>query len=39
VLVRHFTQPRIAQHLRISIGSREQCGALVEALNAILGAP
>lgn len=38
VLVRHFKQPRIAQYLRISIGSREQCGALVQALESILGA-
>jgi len=38
VLVRHFRQPRIAQYLRISIGTREQCGALVQALESILGA-
>ncbi len=38
VLVRHFRQPRIAQYLRISIGTREQCGALVSALTEILGA-
>lgn len=37
VLVRHFRQPRIAQYLRISIGTREQCGALVQALESILG--
>jgi len=37
VLVRHFRQPRIAQYLRISIGTREQCGALVRALESILG--
>ncbi len=36
VLVRHFRQPRIEQWLRISIGSRAQCAALVEALQAIL---
>ncbi|RZI97230.1 MAG: histidinol-phosphate transaminase [Variovorax sp.] len=36
VLVRHFKQKRIAQHLRISIGTREQCSALVAALTAIL---
>ena len=36
VLVRHFKQPRISQHLRISIGTREQCIALVAALTAIL---
>ena len=37
VLVRYFRQPRIAQYLRISIGTREQCGALVQALESILG--
>ena len=37
VLVRHFRQPRIAQYLRISIGTREQCGVLVQALESILG--
>ena len=36
VLVRHFRQPRIDQWLRISIGTRAQCGVLVEALQAIL---
>jgi len=36
VLVRHFKQPRIAQYLRISIGTREQCGALVRAFESIL---
>lgn len=36
VLVRHFTLPRIDQHLRISIGTPEQCGVLVEALREIL---
>lgn len=38
VLVRHFNQPRIAQYLRISIGTHEQCNALVRALQAILSA-
>ncbi len=38
VLVRHFAQPRIAQFLRITVGSRAQCGALVAALGAIVGA-
>jgi histidinol-phosphate aminotransferase len=38
VLVRHFDQPRIAQYLRISIGTRDQCAALVGALDRILGA-
>lgn len=39
VLVRHFRQPRISQYLRISIGTREQCTALVDALGVILGQP
>jgi histidinol-phosphate aminotransferase len=37
VLVRHFAQPRIADYLRISIGTRAQCGKLVDALAAIVG--
>lgn len=36
VLVRHFKQPRIAQYLRISIGTREQCSLLVQHLQDIL---
>ncbi len=32
VLVRHFQQPRIAQYLRISVGTRQQCDALISAL-------
>ena len=32
VLVRHFRQPRIEQFLRISVGTRDQCAALVAAL-------
>lgn len=38
VLVRHFRQPRIDQFLRISVGTREQCGVLVDALGTILAA-
>lgn len=39
VLVRHFRQPeRIAQYLRISVGTPAQCDALVQALQGILGA-
>jgi histidinol-phosphate aminotransferase len=38
ILVRHFRQPRIAQYLRITVGTRAQCGALVAALADILGA-
>ena len=37
VLVRHFKQARIAQYLRISIGTRQQCSTLVEQLKGILG--
>jgi histidinol-phosphate aminotransferase len=40
VLVRHFRKPeRIAQYLRISIGTPQQCGVLVAALEAILQSP
>ncbi|MES2183515.1 MAG: histidinol-phosphate transaminase [Pseudomonadota bacterium] len=35
VLVRHFALPRIAQYLRISIGTPEQCQALVRALESV----
>lgn len=38
VLVRHFRQPRIDQHLRISVGTPEQCGALVQACRELLKA-
>lgn len=37
VLVRHFKAPRIAQYLRITVGTPAQCDALVQALGAILG--
>jgi histidinol-phosphate aminotransferase len=37
VLVRHFKQQRVAQYLRISIGTREQCSTLVQCLQDILG--
>ena len=36
IIVRHFRLPRIDQHLRITIGTREECAALVTALKAIL---
>lgn len=36
VLVRHFRQPRIEQHLRISVGTPAQCEALVEACRALV---
>lgn len=38
ILVRHFAKPRIAEFLRISIGSAEECGQLVAALEEILQA-
>jgi len=36
ILVRHFPKPRIAEFLRISIGTTEECAALVRALREIL---
>ena len=38
VLVRHFKLARVAQHLRISIGTPQQCGALLTALGELLAA-
>ena len=38
VLVRHFDAPRIADYLRITIGTPEQMDVLMEKLNQILGA-
>ena len=38
ILVRHFRQPRIDNHLRITIGTQAECEALVEALQQILSA-
>jgi histidinol-phosphate aminotransferase len=38
VLVRHFRQPRIEQFLRISVGTRDQCAALLAALAELLQA-
>jgi len=35
ILVRHFEQPRIAEFLRITIGTAEQCQQLVAALREI----
>jgi len=37
IIVRHFKLPRIEQFLRITIGTDEQCAALVAALRQILG--
>jgi histidinol-phosphate aminotransferase len=36
IIVRHFRLPRIDQHLRITIGTREECETLVKALTEIL---
>jgi len=36
ILVRHFRDARIREHLRISIGSAEECDGLVAALGEIL---
>jgi histidinol-phosphate aminotransferase len=36
IIVRHFSQPRIDQFLRISIGTKEECERLVQALKAFL---
>jgi histidinol-phosphate aminotransferase len=38
VLVRHFRQPRIEQFLRISVGTRDQCAALLATLAELLQA-
>ncbi len=37
ILVRHFTSPRICQYNRITVGSREEMTALVEAISEIVG--
>ena len=37
IIVRHFKLPRIDQHLRITVGTDEQCAALIGALREILG--
>jgi histidinol-phosphate aminotransferase len=36
VIVRYFSKPRIDEFLRISIGSREDCGALLDGLDALV---
>lgn len=38
VLVRHFKLPRIAQYLRITVGTPEQCERLLTVLRQTLGA-
>ena len=35
IIVRHFKLPRIDQYLRITIGTDEQCDALVKAIKEI----
>jgi len=37
ILVRHFRLPRIEQFLRITVGTDQECAALVMALDQILG--
>ena len=37
IIVRHFRLPRIEQFLRITVGTDEQCAALVSALKEIIG--
>jgi histidinol-phosphate aminotransferase len=39
ILVRHFKLPRIDQHVRISVGTPEECAALVSALGDLLSPP
>jgi histidinol-phosphate aminotransferase len=36
ILVRHFAQPRIDQFLRISVGTKQECDALVTVLQELL---
>ena len=38
VIVRHFKQARIDQYLRVTVGTDQECAALIEALRDILGA-
>ena len=38
IIVRHFKQPRIEQFLRITVGTDEQCAALIGALKEIISA-
>lgn len=37
IIVRHFSQKRIQQYLRISIGNEEECQSLLSGMSAILG--
>ena len=36
ILVRHFAKPRISNHLRITVGTLQECELLVKALRQIL---
>jgi histidinol-phosphate aminotransferase len=36
VLVRHFRKPRIADYLRITVGTEEQCSRLIEVLRGLV---
>ena len=36
ILVRHFNKPRIDEFLRISIGTDEQCGLVLQALEGLV---
>lgn len=36
ILVRHFSMPRIANHLRVSVGTQQECELLVQALGQIV---
>ena len=38
ILVRHFDKPRIEEWLRITVGTREQCEALADAVEALTSA-
>ena len=37
IIVRHFRTPRIEQFLRITVGTEEECAALIQALRAMVG--
>ena len=39
ILVRHFKTPRIANYLRITVGSYEECTALITALSTLTNTP
>jgi histidinol-phosphate aminotransferase len=36
IIVRHFSQPRIEQFLRITVGRESECAALIVAFREIL---